>query len=385
VAASLELLTEQARARGRIGLDTEFVSEGRYRALLCLVQLAAEADDGSPMVEMIDALGDTDPAPVAALLADPQVEVVVHAGLQDVALVRRMWDVDVRNVFDTQVAAAFSGSSIQAGYETLLADHLGVRVGKSATFTRWDRRPLSEEQLAYARRDVEYLLQLGTTLRERLNELGRVEWVLEESKRVEEASDEPDPEQAFRRLPKVAELSGQGAAVARELAYWREEAAESANRPPRSLVGDTTLVQLARRRPAAVNDLKETRGLREPVIRRHGTAILSALRRGEQAPPIKLERGRPPPEAAEPLVSLAEALVRTRAQEGSLAHQLIASRADLTEIASALLEGRDEPDVRALQGWRRELVGAELLELLHGGRSLSVGADGRLRSSEARS
>ena len=208
---------------------------------------------------------------------------------------------------------------------------------------------------------------------------------MEESKRVEEASDEPDPEQAFRRLPKVAELSGQGAAVARELAYWREEAAESANRPPRSLVGDTTLVQLARRRPAAVDDLKEIRGLREPVIRRHGTAILSALRRGEEAPPIKLERGRPPPEAAEPLVSLAEALVRTRAQEGSLAHQLIASRADLTEIASALLEGRDEPNVRALQGWRRELVGTELLELLQGERSLSVGADGRVRSSDARS
>src|SRR5690242_21713238 len=98
------------------------------------------------------------------LLADPAVEVIVHAGRQDVALLRRELDCEVRNVFDTQVAAGFAGLPAQASYETLLNELLRVRLRKSASFTRWDVRPLSEEQLGYAREDVVHLLALASLL-----------------------------------------------------------------------------------------------------------------------------------------------------------------------------------------------------------------------------
>src|SRR5579884_2633687 len=122
---------ERARAAGRLGIDTEFMSEGRYRALLCLVQVAVDADDGGdPLIFLIDALAAVDPGPLATLLADPAVEIVLHAGRQDVAILRRAWQTELHNIFDTQIAAGFAGGSAQAGYANLLNQILGRRVGK---------------------------------------------------------------------------------------------------------------------------------------------------------------------------------------------------------------------------------------------------------------
>src|SRR3954453_11981844 len=149
-------LAEQARAARRFGIDTEFVSESRYRALLGLVQVGVETGQGQH-IELLDPIAGFDHDPIAAVWSDPEVEIVIHSGAQDVAILRRAWGVAPANVFDTQIAAGFAGFSAQAGYGNLLQAALGVRLTKSAGFTRWDRRPLTEEQLDYARKDVEDL------------------------------------------------------------------------------------------------------------------------------------------------------------------------------------------------------------------------------------
>src|SRR4051794_21272955 len=153
-------IADAARAAGRFGIDTEFVSESRYRALLGLVQVVVELPDGGQHIELLDPVEGFDHEPLAAIWADPAVEVVIHSGGQDVAILRRAWGAGPTNVFDTQVAAGFAGFSAQAGYGNLLQAALGVRLAKSAGFTRWDRRPLTEEQLDYARKDGEELLPL---------------------------------------------------------------------------------------------------------------------------------------------------------------------------------------------------------------------------------
>jgi ribonuclease D len=374
-------LADLARARGRIGLDTEFVSEGRYQALLCLVQLVVEEDEGTQIV-VVDALAGEGPGPIAEVLEDREVEVVVHAGRQDVALVRRVWGVQSRNLFDTQVAAAFVGSSVQPSYEALLGQFLRIPVSKSATFTRWDRRPLTDEQLSYARADVEHLLPLAAALRGRLEEHGRLAWAREESRPLEEASDERDPEDVFRRLPRVNDLKEQAAAVALELTRWREEAAKREQRHVRWILPDPAVVEVARRQPTKLDQLGDIRGVRGSALRRLGGEILEAVARGKQAPPLRLERNRQelPPDEAGVLVSLGEALLRARAHEQQLAHQLIAARAELLQVVTSVLAGKDEPPVPVLAGWRRDLVGEELLELLRGHRSVTVEPSGLLRS-----
>jgi ribonuclease D len=368
-------LAAQARAAGRLGIDTEFMGEGRYRALLCLIQVAVETPGGT-RVEALDPLTeDYDPAPLAAVLADPGVQVVMHAGRQDVALLRREWSTPIQTIFDTQVAAGFAGLRAQLGYEALLHEMVGVRLRKSASFTRWDTRPLSEEQVGYAREDVLHLLELTDALQGALRERGRLEWALEECRALQDASDEREPDMIFNRLPRINSLEPSQRAVAYELVRWREETAREADRPVPSVLADAALVEVAKRRPGSLERLAQIRGLNEGTLRRRGRAIIAVVERGREREPIPVDGDRPSPSdpGDPPLIALAEALVRARAAQAGLAYELIAARADLQRIVTAVRTGDGEPAVRTLQGWRREVVGTELLELLQGRRSLRVG------------
>ncbi len=382
--STLDALVDRARAAGRVALDTEFMGEGRYRTLLCLIQLAAPHPPGEQgqLEVLLDPLArDFDGAPLAAILADPAIQVVVHAGRQDVALARRLLGTEIRNVFDTQLAAGFAGMGAQCSYDSLLTDLLGVRVAKSASFTRWDMRPLSPEQLAYAREDVVHLLELAAELERRLEELGRLGWAREECIAVEASSDERDLETVWTRLPRIRGLSASSQAVARELVEWRERMAAAQDRPVQSILSDAALVELAKRRPTSTRELEQVRGVGAGSLRRRAKELLDAVRRGRERPPAVVpgDRRPPAPEPQDaPLVALAEALVRGRAHEAGLAYELLAARADLQAIVAAWRAGEDEAAVRTLRGWRRELAGAQLLELLDGQLSLSV-SEGALR------
>jgi len=372
-------LAELAREGGRLGIDTEFMPEGRYRPLLCLVQVAAGDE-----IAVLDPLEGFDPAPLAGVLADPEVEVLLHAGRQDVAILRREWDTTFTNVFDTQIAAGFAGFSAQAGYNGLLHDVLKIRLPKTASFTRWDARPLTEEQLRYAEGDVEHLVALADEIGARLEARGRLEWAREECLAIAEATDERDPEEVWRRLPRVSGLDPRDRAVARELAAWRERTAAAEDRPVGSVLRDPTVVELAKRKPAGRRELAQIRGVNPDAVRRRGPDILLAIERGREAEPIRAGEGdRLALDAVDgPAIALAESLVRSRAQDAGLAYELIAARADLAPIVVAARRGTPEPDVRTLRGWRRALVGEELLELLAGRRTLGVGEGGRVRVSE---
>ncbi len=382
----LRELAAGARAAGRLALDTEFMGEGRYRTLLCLVQLAIPEGQGpDERIMILDPLeDDLDGSPLTDVLADPQVRVVVHAGRQDVALLRRRFRAEVTNVFDTQVAAGFAGLGAQSSYDSLLTALLGLRLAKTASFTRWDTRPLSAEQVAYAREDVVHLLELADVLEGRLQELGRLQWALEECEAVARSSDERDPEAILRRLPRVSGLSARATAVARELVGWRESVAERQNRPVQGVLSDATLVELARRSPSSREALGRIRGLGGGVGGRRGAELLDVIRRGTERPPDSVSVApRPPAPKPDdpPLVALAEALVRARARGAGLAYELLATRAELQAIVTAVRSG-DEADVRTLTGWRREVAGAALLDLLAGRSSLTVsgrGSDARLR------
>jgi ribonuclease D len=368
-----------ARRVGRLGIDTEFMSEGRYRALLCLVQVAVDDADGDPLIYLIDSLTRVDITPLAALLGDPAIEIVLHAGRQDVAILRRAWETELTNIFDTQIAAGFTGASAQAGYGNLLGSVLGQRVGKTASYTRWDARPLTGEQLGYAAEDVAHLLQLADEIQRRLSGSGRLEWAREECRRLESATDERDPDTAWERLPRVGQLDPRSRAVAKALAAWRERTASELDRPVGSIVADPALVELAKRRPSSTGALEQIRGLHPPTIKRRGEAILDAIQRGVDATPIPRDEARARSEPGDaPLIALSEALLRARALEAGLAYELIASRAELELIVGAARRNEPEPDVRTLTGWRRELVGDDLRDLLAGRSAVSVGPERRL-------
>ena len=379
-------LAAQAAGQRRLAIDTEFVSERRYQALLCLAQVAVPDPEapGGVRTEVLDPLeGELDPAPLAAVLADPAVEVIVHAGRQDIAILRRSWRTEVRNVFDTQVAAGFLGLGNQEGYESLVRKVLRVRLKGAEGFTRWDRRPLTPQQLEYAADDTRLLVALGAELERRLRERGRLDWAREECRALEDASDEREPQRVYERLPRLGRLGDRGRAVAHELVAWREEVARAMDRPAGFVLPDQALVELARRTPTDHRGLEQIRGLPPQTLHRRGDRLLAAIERGRRRPPPP-----PPPEPPTrdpgdaPLVSLAQALVRHRSMESGVAVELIATQSELSALVTALRHGRDHNQLRVTHGWRRELVGEELRQLVAGRRSLSVGSDGRLRVAE---
>ena len=375
-------LAERARHGGRLAIDTEFVSERRYQALLCLAQVAVP-DPGAPggvRTEVLDPIEhDLDPAPLAEVLADPEIEIVVHAGRQDVAILRRTWGTAITNVFDTQVAAGFLGFGNQEGYESLVRKVLQVKLKGNEGFTRWDRRPLSPQQLEYAGDDARLLLELGTELERRLSERGRLEWAHEESRLVAESTDDRTPERAYDRLPRLGRLSESGRAVARELAEWREQTAREADRPPSTVMPDQALIEIARRTPRDRHALEQIRGLPPQTFHRRGDALLEAIVRGRKRTPPAPPPEPPPRDSSDaPVVSLAQALVRHRSSEAGVAVELIATQAELAALMAALRRGENGAGLRVARGWRRELVGDELRELAAGRRSLSVAEGGRL-------
>ncbi|MFT4035018.1 MAG: HRDC domain-containing protein [Patulibacter sp.] len=372
-----------AKARGRFAIDTEFVGEGRYQALLCLVQVAVYLDDAGaddlPWVLLVDPLDPhIDPAPLRAVLADPAIEVILHAARQDVALLRRIWETDVTRVFDTQIAAAFAGLRAQIGYDALLRALLGVKLRKSASFTKWDRRPLTAEQLSYAREDVLHLEAAAMQLQEQLLVRGRLQWAVQECEPLATSSDVRDIDQLFERLPKIAGLDPVTRAVARELVSWREATARRHDRPAQQVLGDQALAELARRRPATLDALRQIRGLGESNGRKRGEQLVAAIADGLKREPIPRRPIRQIDTRPEDVgvIALCEALLRTRAAAAGLAYELLATRNELQLLVSGARVGVEHDEVRVLAGWRRELVGDELLALLRGEHTLKVGPDG---------
>ena len=205
------------------------MSERRYQALLCLVQVAVPDPDAPDGVrtEVLDPLSDDppDPAPLARVLADPAVEVVVHAGRQDIAILRRSWETEITNVFDTQLGAGFIGFGNQEGYESLVRKVLNVRLKGAEGFTKWDRGRSPPQQLEYAGDDARLLLALGEAIERKLDERGRLAWAREECRALEASTDERDPDRVFERLPRLGRLGEAARAVARELVEWREQTA----------------------------------------------------------------------------------------------------------------------------------------------------------------
>lgn len=370
---------------GRLAIDTEFVSERRYQAQLCLVQVAVPDADGpdgvrTDVLDPLDESAELDPAPLAEVLADPAVQVIMHAGRQDVAILKRTWETDVNNVFDTQVAAGFLGFGNQEGYESLVSSALGVRLKGGEGFTRWDKRPLTEKQISYAADDARLLLALGAAMETKLQEKGRLEWAREESRLVEASRDERSPERAYERLPKLARLDGGQRAAARRLCEWRERLAREADRPPSYIVPDQALIELARRRPRDRAALEAIRGLPQQTLHRRGGEVIEQieLSRDDEAPPAPPSAPRRDSSEA-PLISLAQAVVRHRSMESGVATELIATQSELAALVGAVRRGTDGDSVRALDGWRRELVGDELRELIEGRRAVSVDSEGGLR------
>lgn len=358
--ATLRQLVERLRMAPAVAIDTEFMRERTYYARLCLIQLGT--DD---IHAIVDPLAFDDLSPLCELLLDPSVVKVFHAGSQDLEIFYRECGCATAPIFDTQVAATLAGFPQQVGYGALVKELLGVALDKGDTYTDWSRRPLSDTQVEYALNDVRYLPEIHRRLLDELTREARVAWLQADFSRLEDpATYEPAPEEQWRRVKRISSLNRRQLAVAREVAAWREREAQRRDVPKRWILGDESIVEIARRAPATAADVGGIRGVADKAGKGAQRGIAEAVSRGLLVPDAELPsiaKRRRPQGDVDAAVDLMVAIVRMRAREHGVAMPLLASREDLERLA-----GGEREASPLLEGWRRNMVGDELTRLLDG-------------------
>jgi ribonuclease D len=350
-----------------VAFDTEFVGEDAYRPELCLLQVAT-----LERLFVIDPFGCGPLDAFWHLLLDPARTTVVHAGREDLRICNFAVGRPPANVFDVQLAAGMVGLAYPVGYAGLVQDLLGQRMTKGETLTDWRRRPLSAAQMRYAFDDVRFLLPAWKKLSDRLARHNRTGWAAEEfAGFVSRAVADDAAVERWRKIKGLGSLDRRGLAVAREVYAWREGFAARVNRPPRMMLRDDLLAEIARRAPARPDDLQSLRGL----PRGEADAILEAVRRAkalpvEECPEVEARENDP---ANVVLlgnllgVVLADLCARLR-----LAPNLVSSGADLKSVVRARVARQPLPDVPLTRGWRYHAILAELLAVLDGTHTVRV-------------
>lgn len=356
--------TQRGREVGYIALDTEFVWERTYYPRLGVVQVGlSESECG-----LIDAVALPGLEPLGELLADPSIVKILHDVQQDLTILRRATGAHPRNVFDTRLVGGLVGTSSTLSLEALLQQVLGVTLTGTATRSDWLRRPLSEKQVAYALDDVRHLPAARDRLLQRVGDLGRQEWVREELAAYGDPTlyDDPDPRAQFTRVKGTSRLSSRKLAVLREVTAWREQEARRRDLPRQHVVPDKALVDAAVRTPKSLQALSRIKGA--PGEGRAGGAMLEAIERGMSADGRDLPRVPERPEEDETLgarVDFLLAYMKGKSLSQAVDPALVATRSDVTALARN--GAGSAPDHhRLLRGWRRELVGEELLRLQAG-------------------
>ena len=335
----------------RIALDTEFMRERTYYPQLCLVQVATDRT-----ICCVDPIGAQDMEAVWQTLMPASW--VVHSGRQDIEVIYQAAGRLPAGLFDTQVAAALLGFQPQLGYAALVSELFDVHLAKSHTRADWSRRPLAPELIEYAAEDVEHLLPAADRLTERLVAAGRLEWALEDSAGLlDKTLYRPQPDEAIRRLKGARRLSGRALATATRLAAWREREAEQRDRPRQWILGDAVLLSLATTAPDSRAALNRIEGLPAGAIRRVGDELLEMVAATADDARETAPAPRPDERHRQRLAAMQER-VSAAASELGVLPEVIASRKELT----AALFG--ERSLRVLRGWRRTLIGNDLLQML---------------------
>jgi ribonuclease D len=365
-----ELAAFCARQRGAdfVAVDTEFMRERTYWPVLCLVQVAGPAEAAA-----IDALAPgIDLAPLLALMADERTPKVFHAARQDVEIFYNLMGAVPAPLFDTQIAAMVCGFGDAASYETLVGKLAHAPLDKSSRFTDWSQRPLSERQIHYALADVVHLRTVYQKLQQCLAENGRAGWFAEEmAALVDPALYRADPAEAWRRFRLRGKVEPRFFGVLREVAAWREAAAQQRNLPRGRIVKDEAVLEIASHVPKTIEALARTRSLGKGFAEgKLGGELLDAIRRGIAAapsivPPTPTRADTPP--GVGPLLELLRVLLKHCCEQHQVAQKLVASTEDLEAIAAD-----DHAVVPALAGWRYDIFGKDAVALKHGRLALTV-------------
>ena len=278
----LQKLTDDLVTQSRVAVDTESNSLHAFREQVCLVQFSTTNAD-----YLVDPLALKDLSQLAPIFADPKIEKIFHAAEYDLICLRRDFHFSFANLFDTMQAARVLGYPA-VGLDRLLGDKFGIRMDKRHQKANWAARPLTKEQIHYARLDTHYLFNLRDVLESELIKKDRLIFAKEDFTRAcrfEESKQKVNGE-SWGRFASRKDLSLRELTILAYLCKWRDREAEKLNRPPYKVIMDDVFVLMSKNPPENKVDLSAM-GLSEKQIGLWGDSVLAAVRRGIDAPLVE--------------------------------------------------------------------------------------------------
>ncbi|MBX3436759.1 MAG: ribonuclease D [Planctomycetaceae bacterium] len=358
-------LCEEIKAAGIVGFDTEFISESYYRPRLCLMQFA------TPHRRAV-----VDPFPIERLdrwweiLQDDVTTVIAHGAREEVRFCLHLGGGPPRKMVDVQVAEGLLSRGFPLSYKALVQRVLDERIESHETRTDWAKRPLSSRQIDYALDDVAHLLGIWSRQQESLEKLGRLAWVWDEFARRAAVYAAEDDGERWRRVSGVHKLSRREMALVRELFEWRDREAERRDKPPRTILRDDLLIDLAHRKPRKFEEITATRDMQRRDFRREAAAIWECIQRAMELPdedcPRKAVSPHAPPQE-DVLGKLLAIALSDRCAELGISQSIVGSMSDLQHLVRwHAFNGREGEPPALLQGWRADVCGNILTDLLDG-------------------
>lgn len=355
-----------------VAFDTEFISEDCFRPELCLIQVAVDGE-----LVLIDGVRLGDCRPFWQALVDGSARAVTHAARAEFLFGYLATERSLERLFDTQIAAGFSGMEFPASYSNLVQRLVKKPVGKTETRSDWRRRPLSQQQIEYALQDVVYLPPMYSMLSAQLQQLGREPWMEQEMRDWQAQVIDTEFHEPWRRLSGFAGLTRRGMAIAIGLWQWREQSASRRNVPMRRVLRDDLLIELARRETSKISEIRLLRGMERQSHSRDLTeiaaAVAAAIGSGKETWPMK-----PPRPASTPDLNLLGQFLYSAfsivCRNINVAAGLVGSVQDVRNLAAWHLGLSDsaDPPPRLARGWRGEVVGATIQEMLLGKWAITV-------------
>ena len=351
--ATLSEKCKSLASQSSLSLDTEFMREKTYAPVLSLLQVATKDD-----IFCIDMLSIEELEPIYSVLEDENVELVLHSCRQDFEALDCLHAFLPNHLFDTQIAAAFSGYGDQVSYAAMVEEICGVSLAKSHTRANWLARPLSKEEILYALDDVRYLQEIKTQLHDQLMANGRISW-FEDECRNQCAPNlwRADPQQAWKKLKGAARLPIEAQKAAKMLAIWREQQAVDRNRPREWILSTASLLEVCRQNPTSIGELGAIDGIPKGFVRSSGDTVLGILSEAERqkdAEPIWHQHAMMSTEERKK-VKAVMGLIRSTAEAIGISPSILANRSSVEKFV------RGTTDLDLFKGWRLEVVGQEIL------------------------
>ena len=275
-----------------VGVDTESNSLYEYQEKICLIQFSTRSQD-----YLVDTIILKDLSPLKKIFKSREIEKIFHAAEYDLMCLKRDFQFEFNNIFDTMIASKILGFR-SVGLQSLLNKFFDVVIEKKFQRANWGKRPLPIEMQRYAQTDTHYLIKLREILYELLIQEKKWELASEDFNRLTNV--EPfinnKNNDHYWKIIKGKSLTPQQESVLIEIYFLREDLAKQMNRPPFKIFGNNAILDIAKKLPKNENQLKIISELSPKLIQKYGDLILQSVLTGlSQGSTIKKEKYRPDP------------------------------------------------------------------------------------------